>query len=98
MDNLRKSFRASLRRKKDKGGHHSSSNSDKDFVRDRTGGKFKKKKSKQKKLVKSQFKIFKKELHLPSPFAKTGSLFWPDFPRFRFFVYQGGANRKDWSK
>ena len=35
MDNLRKSFRASLRRKKDKG-HHSSS--DKDFVRDRTGG------------------------------------------------------------
>jgi len=37
MDNLRKSFRASLRRKKNKDGHHSS-NSDKDFVRDRTGG------------------------------------------------------------
>ena len=27
----------------------------------------------------TQFKIFKKELHLPSPFAKTGDLFWPDF-------------------
>ena len=27
----------------------------------------------------AQFKIFKKELHLPSPFAKTGNLFWPDF-------------------
>ena len=40
MDNLRKSFRASLRRKKNKDGHHSS-NSDKDFVRDRTGGKLK---------------------------------------------------------
>ena len=26
-------------------------------------------------------------LHLPSPFAKTGNLFWPDFPRFRFFVW-----------
>ena len=38
MDNLRKSFRASLRRKKDKGHHSSSSSSDKDFVRDRTGG------------------------------------------------------------
>ena len=47
---------------------------------------------------KAQFIIFKKELHLPSPFAKTGDLFWPDFPRFRFFVYQGGANWKDWSK
>ena len=47
----------------------------------------------------TQFKIFKEELHLPSPFvAKTGNLFWSDFPRFRFFVYQGGANRKDWSK
>ena len=29
----------------------------------------------------AQFKIFKKELHLPSPFAKTGDLFWPDFPQ-----------------
>ena len=38
-------------------------------------------------------------IHLPSTlFAKTGVLFWPDFPRFRFFVYQGDANRKDWSK
>ena len=46
----------------------------------------------------SQFKIFKKELHLPSPFAKTGDLFWPDFPKFHFFVDQGGANRKDWSE
>ena len=45
-----------------------------------------------------QFKIFKKELHLPSPFAKTGDLFWPDFPKFRYFGYQGGVNPKDWSK
>ena len=37
----------------------------------------------------AQFKIFKKELHLPSPFAKTGDLFWPDFPKFYFFVDQG---------
>ena len=29
--------------------------------------------------VRAQFKIFKKELHLPSRFAKTGNLFWPDF-------------------
>ena len=34
-------------------------------------------------------------IHIPSPFAKTGDLFWPDFPRFNFFIYQGGANRKD---
>ena len=46
----------------------------------------------------TQFKIYKKELHLPSPFTKTGNLFWPNFPRFHFFVYQGGANWKDWSK
>ena len=39
--------------------------------------------------------LFKKELHLPSPFAKTGELFWPDFPRFRFFIYQG-KNRGFW--
>ena len=37
----------------------------------------------------SQFKIFKKKLHLPSPFTKTGELFWPDFPKFHFFVDQG---------
>ena len=35
----------------------------------------------------TQFKIFKKELHLLSPFTKTGNLFWPDFPKFCFFVY-----------
>ena len=46
----------------------------------------------------SQFKIFNKELDLLIPFAKTGDLFWPGFSRFRFFVYQGGSNRKDWSK
>ena len=46
----------------------------------------------------AQFKIFKKELYIPSPFAKTGDLFWPDFPKFCFFVNQGGANRKEWSK
>ena len=46
----------------------------------------------------AQFKIFKKELHLPSRFAKTGNLFWPDFPKFPSFVYHGGANWKDWSK
>ena len=39
----------------------------------------------------SQFKIFKKELHLTSPFAKTGDLFWTDFPKFHFFVDQGGC-------
>ena len=27
----------------------------------------------------TQFKTFKKELHLPSPFLKIGDLFWPDF-------------------
>ena len=33
-------------------------------------------------LHRAQFKIFNKELvHLPSPFAKTGDLFWPDFPQ-----------------
>ena len=37
----------------------------------------------------TQFKIFRKEFHLPSPFAKTGYLFWPDFLEVRFFVYQG---------
>ena len=41
----------------------------------------------------TQFKIFKKELHLPSPFTKTGDLFWSDFPKF-----QGSANQRDWSK
>ena len=46
----------------------------------------------------TQFKNFKKELHLPSPFAKTGDLFWPDFPKFHFFVDQGGAKWKDWSE
>ena len=50
------------------------------------------------KLIPCTVQNFKKELHLPSPFAKAGDLFWPDFPRFRFFVYQGVANRKDWSK
>ena len=65
MDNLRKSFRASLRRKKNKDGHHSS-NSDKDFVRDRTGGKLKKisKKSKperKNKLVKSNINSDQKD-------------------------------------
>ena len=49
-------------------------------------------------LLISQYKIFKKELHLPSPFAKTGDLFWPDILKFHWFFYQGGANRKDWSK
>jgi numb-like protein len=34
MDNFRKSFRASFRKKKEKSGHHSSG----DFVKDRTGG------------------------------------------------------------
>ena len=66
MDNLRKSFRASLRRKKNKDGHHSS-NSDKDFVRDRTGGKLKKisKKSKperKKKFVKSNINLKNKSI------------------------------------
>ena len=46
----------------------------------------------------TQFKIFIKELHLPSPFAKAGDLFWLDFPKFHFFVDQGGPNRKDWSE
>ena len=39
----------------------------------------------------TQFKTLKKELHLPSPFAKTVYLFWPDFPKLHFFVDQGGA-------
>ena len=43
------------------------------------------------KFSQSQFKIFKKELHLPSPFTKIGDLFWPDFPRFRFFCLSGGC-------
>ena len=46
----------------------------------------------------AQFKFFKKELHLPSLFAKTGDLFWPDFPKFHILVDQEGANRKDWSE
>ena len=29
---------------------------------------------------------YKKKLHLPSPFAKTNDLFWPDFPKLHFFV------------
>ena len=45
--------------------------------------------------VSPQLKIFKKELHRPSEFAKTGELFWPDFPRSQFFVYNWGAKRKD---
>ena len=35
----------------------------------------------------SQFKIFKTELHLPSPFEKTGNLFQPNFP----FCLSGGC-------
>ena len=67
MDNLRKSFRASLRRKKNKDGHHSS-NSDKDFVRDRTGGKLKKisKKSKperKKKTREIKYKLRVNQFH-----------------------------------
>ena len=43
-----------------------------------------------------QFKIFKKELHLPSPFAqKVVTYFGQITPKFLFFVNQGGANRKD---
>ena len=48
--------------------------------------------------ISTRFKIFKKELHLPSPFTKTGNLFWPDFTEVRFFVYQEGPNQKNWSK
>ena len=33
----------------------------------------------------------KKKLHLPSPFAKTDDLFWPDFRKLHFFVDQAGA-------
>ena len=47
----------------------------------------------KKKNLSPQFKIFKKELHLPSPFAKTGDFFWPDFHRFRFFVNRGVRTR-----
>ena len=42
MDNLRKSFRASLRRKKDKD-HSSGHGTTGDFVKDRTGGSSKSK-------------------------------------------------------
>jgi len=41
------------------------------------------------------FKIFKKELYLPSPFAKSGDIFWPDFPKFNFFDNQGVVNWED---
>ena len=43
----------------------------------------------------SLFKIFKKELYLPSPFVKSGDIFWPDFPEFHIFDNQGCVNRKD---
>ena len=33
------------------------------------------------KVVDSLFKIFKKEIYLPSPFAKSDDIFWPDFPQ-----------------
>ena len=39
--------------------------------------------------TRSQFKIFKKELHLPSPSAKTGDLFWPDFPQIPLLCWSG---------
>ena len=48
--------------------------------------------------ISTRFKIFKKELHLSSPFAKTGDFFGHISPDFAFFVHQGGANQKDWSK
>ena len=37
----------------------------------------------------TQFKIFKKELHLPSPIAKTGDVFCQISQKLHFFVYQG---------
>ena len=45
-----------------------------------------------------QFKIFRKELYLPSPFAKSGDLFWPDYPQIPLFCSSGGCDWKDWSK
>ena len=50
-------------------------------------------KKNKKKLVKSQFKIFKKELHLPSPFAKTVNLFGQISPDFAFLFIRVRTGR-----
>ena len=39
-------------------------------------------------------KFSKRNYTFPLPFAKTGELFWPDFPKFHFFDNQGVRTKR----
>ena len=43
-------------------------------------------------------KFSKRNYIFPLHSQKLVTLFWPDFPKFYFFVDLGCANRKDWSE